>query len=127
MYLISKEFTFSAAHQLSHLPETHQCHRLHGHNYIVRVYLAQGYLDDRGFVKDYGELESVQKYLKETLDHRNLNEVWGVKTTAEKIAEELFYIFRHRFGISQLVAVGVSETSKTWAWYSENDNIIFSF
>lgn len=40
-YEITKEFHFSASHQLDYLPEGHQCKRLHGHNYIVKVTLAQ--------------------------------------------------------------------------------------
>ena len=40
MYRISKEFHFSASHQLIGLPEDHQCARLHGHNYIVVVELT---------------------------------------------------------------------------------------
>ena len=40
MYRITKEFHFSASHQLAHLPHDHQCARMHGHNYIVEVELA---------------------------------------------------------------------------------------
>ena len=45
MYRITKEFHFSASHQLSHLPDDHQCARLHGHNYIVVVELASASLN----------------------------------------------------------------------------------
>ncbi len=38
MFTITKEFHFSASHQLSHLPEDHQCARLHGHNYVAVSY-----------------------------------------------------------------------------------------
>lgn len=40
MFRITKEFHFSASHQLTGLPEDHQCARLHGHNYIVEVELG---------------------------------------------------------------------------------------
>ena len=40
MFRIRKEFHFSASHQLTHLPDDHQCARLHGHNYIVVIELA---------------------------------------------------------------------------------------
>lgn len=40
MFRITKEFHFSASHQLCRLPVDHQCARLHGHNYIVVVELA---------------------------------------------------------------------------------------
>ena len=35
MFEIRKQFTFSAAHQLDHLPKDHPCSRIHGHNNIV--------------------------------------------------------------------------------------------
>lgn len=35
MYVISKEFHFSASHRLASLPPGHQCARMHGHNYQV--------------------------------------------------------------------------------------------
>ncbi|RWP82168.1 MAG: 6-carboxytetrahydropterin synthase QueD, partial [Mesorhizobium sp.] len=40
MFHISKEFHFSASHQLTSLPPNHQCARLHGHNYVVVVQLS---------------------------------------------------------------------------------------
>lgn len=130
MYVISKDFSFSAAHQLDHLPESHQCHRLHGHNYKVRVYLVKQNLDMDGFVRDYGELKRVKEYLDQNLDHRNLNEALHGEvpyTTAECLAYYLFYLFRYRLNLFEILAVGVSETDSTWAWFSENDNIVFGF
>lgn len=35
MFRITKEYHFSASHRLAHLPDDHQCARLHGHNYVV--------------------------------------------------------------------------------------------
>ena len=59
MFSISKRFSFSASHQLGHLPEGHPCARLHGHNYDVEVEIQSPCLDDRGFCQvDYGELKT---------------------------------------------------------------------
>ena len=69
MFRISKEFHFSASHQLHGLPEGHQCARLHGHNYIIRVTLASETLNEVGFVQDYGDLKPIGKWIDETLDH----------------------------------------------------------
>ena len=63
MFTISKQFSFSASHQLSHLPADHQCARLHGHNYVVEVVLQREYLTGEGFVRDYGELSGVKEYI----------------------------------------------------------------
>ena len=40
MYRITKEFHFSASHQLKDLPDDHPCARMHGHNYVVVIELA---------------------------------------------------------------------------------------
>jgi len=45
MYTISKQFTFSASHQLLNLCDSHPCYRLHGHNYIVEVELQASELN----------------------------------------------------------------------------------
>ena len=49
MYRITKEFHFSASHQLFGLREGHPCARLHGHNYVVVVELAAEDLGPTGF------------------------------------------------------------------------------
>lgn len=115
MYTISKQFHFSAAHQLNGLPDDHPCSRLHGHNYIVVVVLESDSLDNTSFVVDYGELGVFKRYLDTELDHRNLNDVFNVQTSAENIARLLFEWCKARW--SQTAEVRVSETSKTWAVY----------
>ena len=74
---ITKEYSFSASHQLKDLPETHQCARLHEHNYVVRVELASATLNSHGFVRDYQELAPLKAYIDDALDHRHLNDVLG--------------------------------------------------
>lgn len=116
-YIISKDFTFAASHQLNGLPDTHKCARLHGHNYVVRIELT-GALDEVGFVLDYGEL-GVIGMLLDDLDHRHLNDLFSFNPTAELLAEWLWreavrYLPAGSWRVS---GVGVSETPKTWAWY----------
>ncbi len=117
MYTISKQFSFSASHQLTQLPETHQCHRLHGHNYVVELELQAETLDEFGFVVDYTELRPFKQMLDEHLDHRHLNEVLDVPPTAENLAKWLFD--RARKAWPQTVAVRVKETPTTCAEYRE--------
>jgi 6-pyruvoyltetrahydropterin/6-carboxytetrahydropterin synthase len=117
VYQITKEFTFSAAHHLVGLPETHQCARVHGHNYRVRVILADRKLNEVGFVRDYGELDPIREWLKNSFDHRDLNKVLiGVNPTAENLAYEIYDRWKDDF--PELQGVGVSETENTWAYYS---------
>lgn len=119
MFTITKQFHFSASHQLAHLRDDHQCARLHGHNYRVEVVLRSEVLDSAGFILDYGELAPFKEYLDSTFDHRHLNDVLGGShfTTAEKMAWHLYQFARNHW--PQVAAVRVSETDKTWAEYSE--------
>lgn len=111
-FSISKQFEFSASHQLLGLPDDHQCARLHGHNYRVEVVL-EGPLNSVGFVRDYGDLKFVKQWIDATLDHRHLNDIMEVNPTAEHMAAWLFEQFSEE--IPEMVAVRVSETGKTWA------------
>jgi 6-pyruvoyltetrahydropterin/6-carboxytetrahydropterin synthase len=116
MYRITKEFHFSASHQLTHLPADHQCARLHGHNYIVVVELAAAELDDDGFVRDYHELKPLKQYIDDEFDHRHLNDVLGhEKVTSEFLAKHFYDWCKAR--LPETSAVRVSETPKTWAEY----------
>ena len=114
-YSITKEFTFAAAHHLEGLPDTHQCSRPHGHNYTVKVELQAPILNEVGFVVDYGDLKPLKDYIDQTLDHRDLNEVFSFQTSAENIARHLFEWCHDRWPFT--IAVHVSETPKTWASY----------
>lgn len=115
MYRISKEFHFSASHQLAHLPEGHQCARLHGHNYIVVVELASPRLNADGFVRDYHELAELKAHIDQEFDHRHLNQVLAEPSTAENLARYFHDWARARW--PEVSAVRVSETPKTWAEY----------
>jgi 6-pyruvoyltetrahydropterin/6-carboxytetrahydropterin synthase len=115
MYTITKQFTFSASHQLTGLPANHQCARLHGHNYIVEAVLQAKHLDNVGFVRDYGELSYIGNYIDAVLDHKHLNDCFDCNTTAENMARVLYDKFVTQY--PELVAIRISETTKTWAEY----------
>ena len=116
MFRITKEFHFSASHQLTELPADHQCARLHGHNYIVEVELSSADLNEHGFVRDYHELAPLKRYIDDELDHRHLNDVLGHnRVTAEFLARHLYDWCQTRW--QEVTAVRVSETPKTWAEY----------
>jgi 6-pyruvoyltetrahydropterin/6-carboxytetrahydropterin synthase len=82
--LVSKEFTFDAAHHL-HCYEG-KCKNLHGHTYKV-IFGISGYVDDRGLMMDFGDIKEIWKSEIEIhLDHRYLNETLPpMNTTAENI------------------------------------------
>jgi 6-pyruvoyltetrahydropterin/6-carboxytetrahydropterin synthase len=116
MYIISKEFHFSASHVLNGLKDDHPCKRLHGHNYVVSFSFKSETLNEVGFVIDYRELDPIKKYLDNIFDHRHLNDVMPeLNPTAENIAKFLFDIFKKQFPL--LFRVEVKETPKTRAIY----------
>src|SRR5205809_215844 len=87
--LLTKIFRFDAAHSLP----GHQgkCARLHGHSYRLEVTIrgplreVPGRSDD-GMVMDFEDLSRiVRTSVIERLDHFNLNEVTGIRTTAENL------------------------------------------
>jgi 6-pyruvoyltetrahydropterin/6-carboxytetrahydropterin synthase len=119
-YTIAKQFHFSASHQLDHLPESHPCARLHGHNYVVEVTCDARQLDTDGFVIDYNRLDAFKQYIDNELDHRHLNAVLP-RTTAEDIAKHLYDVAAQLIP-ARVVAVAVSETDKTWAEYRRHDD-----
>jgi len=119
VYTISKDFLFSASHHLHGLPPEHPCGRLHGHNYTVRVQLSGPLLDKVGMLFDYGGLAPFGAWLDEHLDHRDLNEQLAANPTAEQLAYRLAQVVTEVCELPDEVAlaVGVSETAKTWAWF----------
>jgi 6-pyruvoyltetrahydropterin/6-carboxytetrahydropterin synthase len=120
-YTISKEFAFSASHRLTGLPDGHPCSRLHGHNYLIVIKVSASYLDRVGFVIDYGDLAPFRDWIDDHLDHRHLNDVFGPDTnpTAENLADLLADVARDVLALPPefRLAIGVSETPKTWAWW----------
>jgi len=82
--LVSKEFTFDAAHHL-HCYEG-KCKNLHGHTYKV-IFGLSGFVDERGLMMDFGDIKEIWKNEIEIfLDHRYLNETLPpMNTTAENM------------------------------------------
>ena len=116
---IFKSFTFDSAHFLPHVPEGHKCRRMHGHTYLLTVYL-DGDLDERlGWVADFAEVKSVVKPLVEALDHRVLNDIEGLENpTCEHIAVWLWDKIKPK--LPQLSKIKLMETPTSGTIYSGN-------
>lgn len=117
LHTISKDFQFSASHQLFGLPEAHPCSRLHGHNYEVKLSLT-GTLNETGFVVDYRDLAPFKDYLDVELDHQHLNDRLAGNPTAERMSAILIGKALDYLDLPDTVTrikVSVSETPKTWA------------
>ncbi|OLB42612.1 MAG: 6-carboxytetrahydropterin synthase QueD [Ktedonobacter sp. 13_2_20CM_2_56_8] len=88
--IVTKIFHFESAH---HLPgHRGKCAHLHGHSYRLEVTIRGPIKDapgesDHGMVMDFDDLSrTVKNSVIERLDHRDLNEVTGLQTTAENLA-----------------------------------------
>jgi len=118
MFTISKQFSFSASHVLSGLPDDHPCTRLHGHNYVVELVLTAEEVDQAGFVIDYRRLDAFKRFLDARLDHTHLNDLLVVSPSAELLARFLSAWCIANLDpdiVECLAAVRVSETPGTWA------------
>jgi 6-pyruvoyltetrahydropterin/6-carboxytetrahydropterin synthase len=115
MFRISKTFEFSAAHRLDGLEQGHPCGRMHGHNYVVELFLEAPNLNSAGFVRDYRELDQFKQWLDTTFDHHLVNEVI-TQPTAELMAMHIYH--RAASIYHEVVAVSVKETGKTTAIYA---------
>ncbi|MBT2638333.1 MULTISPECIES: 6-carboxytetrahydropterin synthase QueD [unclassified Bacillus (in: firmicutes)] len=87
--LVSKEFTFDAAHHLHEYEG--KCKNLHGHTYKV-IFGLSGFVDDRGLMIDFGDIKDIWKSEIEIyLDHRYLNETLPpMNTTAENMVAWIY-------------------------------------
>jgi 6-pyruvoyltetrahydropterin/6-carboxytetrahydropterin synthase len=92
VYEISKDFGFSAAHQIRF--HGGKCERLHGHNWRIRVHARASELNRIGMVIDFADLQKLVAEVGARFDHQNVNEIPPfdeVNTTAELLARH-FYV-----------------------------------
>lgn len=83
MYEVKKRLEISAAHKLK-LDYESKCTNLHGHNWIVDVYLRSKTLDNNGMVMDFTH---IKKKIQDKFDHKIINEVVDFNPTAENLAK----------------------------------------
>ena len=116
MMELRKTFQFEAAHRLPHLPETHKCHRLHGHSFRIEIAVC-GELDPQlGWVMDYAEVSAAFKPIWAKLDHYYLNEVEGLENpTSENIAVWVWRQLKPRLPL--LSEIVVAETCNAQCVY----------
>ncbi len=111
MFKLWKDFNFEAAHQLTKVPVGHQCGRIHGHSYKVRIH-CKGTLDpERDWVVDYAEIAKATRPIIDSLDHTFLNDHLDFETTAENIS--WWITQKVKVGLPSLYAVELFETPTT--------------
>jgi 6-pyruvoyltetrahydropterin/6-carboxytetrahydropterin synthase len=123
VYEISKDFLFSAAHQIRF--HGGKCERLHGHNWRVRVHVRASQLNRIGMVVDFVDLQKLVAEIGARFDHRNVNEVPPfdeLNTTAENIAR-----FFHEEAARRLAATEGERVrvSKVEVWENEGSLAVY--
>ena len=82
---IYKDFTFEAAHMLPNVPEGHQCARLHGHSFKVRLYVEGELGEKTGWIMDFTDIKTAFKPIYNQLDHYYLNDIDGLENPTSEV------------------------------------------
>lgn len=80
---VSKRLEIAGSHKLD-LDYESGCKNLHGHNWIITVYVKTEELDQNGMVIDFKKLKDS---IHGKLDHKNINDVVDFNPTAENLAK----------------------------------------
>ncbi len=96
---ICKEMRMAMAHRLPH--HDGKCRQLHGHTYVVRVYVTgevQAVSEDNpqsGMVVDFGVVKEFLKSVEGRMDHQFGNETMDAYPTAERLALAIAVMASH--------------------------------
>ena len=83
MYEVRKRIEISAAHRLM-LDYESKCTNLHGHNWIIDVFLRSETLNKKGMIMDFTE---IKRKIQDKFDHKVINDEVDFNPTAENIAK----------------------------------------
>lgn len=113
---------FSAAHSLRGY--NGDCARIHGHNWIIEVFVRCSELNGIGIGIDFRDVKSAVKEVLADLDHSDLNELEAFRTenpTSENIARFLYRSLSLKLNnpAVRVSRVKVSETPGAGAFYWE--------
>jgi 6-pyruvoyltetrahydropterin/6-carboxytetrahydropterin synthase len=113
---------FSAAHFLAGYPG--DCARLHGHNWLIEVYVRCRNLDRLGMAVDFMEIKQAVQSVISPLDHANLNDLKSfreINPTSENIARFLYRELGKKLNSEEITIskVKVAETPEAGAFYWE--------
>lgn len=86
MYFVKKRLEVSAAHKLN-LSYESKCENLHGHNWIIELFLKGEELNEDGMLMDFTHIKQA---VLGKMDHKNLCDVFpDMNTTAENLARTI--------------------------------------
>jgi len=122
MFTLRIKDNFSAAHFLPKYP--YECKRMHGHNYVVEVFVSGNKLNSQYMLIDFKVLKKLVKHILEDYDHFLLNDLDEFKDfppTAEIISKNIFKKIKKELS-------KVSDScflTKIRIWESENSYVEF--
>lgn len=102
---IFKEFTIEAAHRLPNVPEGHKCARLHGHSFVIVVYVQGEPGEQTGWILDFADISKAFAPIHAALDHNYLNDIEGLANpTSERLCQWIWLKLRDQLpGLSRVV------------------------
>ena len=122
VFEICVEAQFSAAHSLSGYHGN--CSEIHGHNWIVEVFVRCRELNNIGIAIDFRNVKQTIKEIIENIDHTYLNEhpeFKDMNPSSENIARFLYRELGGKINSDNVTVskVKVSETRSAGAYYWE--------
>jgi len=81
--LLRKTFRFEASHILPKHPG--KCSRLHGHSWVLHVFVEGRVDPETGFVMDYADISAVVKPIIDEIDHHHLG-TWDQRSLPYSVA-----------------------------------------
>lgn len=114
---ISKTFTFDSAHRLPKVPPGHKCGQIHGHTFIIEIFVTGDVSDQTGWVIDFGDIKKSFQPIHDQLDHCYLNDIPGLENpTSENIARWVWD--RLSPSLQGLSKISVKETPQSGCVYT---------
>ncbi len=114
---IFKQFSIEAAHRLPNVPAGHQCARLHGHSFQIKITATGDIGETSGWVMDFADITAAFKPLRDQLDHYYLNDIEGLENpTSEVLAQWIWD--RLKPALPQLSEIEIRETCTSGCIYN---------
>jgi 6-pyruvoyltetrahydropterin/6-carboxytetrahydropterin synthase len=121
MYEVAITQSFSAAHTLKEVGG--MCEKLHGHNFVVEVFLSSRELNESGILIDFRILKEWTDDVLKKLDHKYLNEIDYFKDltpSSENIAKFIYD------KVSEKIKIHNLDVSRVTVWESEDARVTYN-
>ena len=107
-HCIWKDLRFESARSLRRAPDADRRHRLHGHSFLARLFLAAPVDEVLGWTVDYGDVKSSFRPVCEQLDHHTID--YDESGDSDAISLSLWIRNRIADDLPQLYRIDLFET-----------------